>query len=164
MEPEANQEQVKKKSTTWVWGILLLIILVIAAGAFYLFSPSGKSVKNETTQNVEQKAKENSSVQVSPKAEDASAVKSITISGSEFSYSPSTVRVKKGDTVELTFKNTGKFPHDLAVAGLGVITKIIKPGEQDTVKFVADKTGSFEFNCTVGNHTERGMVGTLTVE
>jgi uncharacterized cupredoxin-like copper-binding protein len=32
------------------------------------------------------------------------------------------------------------------------------------VQFVADKTGTFEFYCSVGNHRQMGMVGTLVVQ
>ena len=36
-------------------------------------------------------------------------------------------------------------------------------GEEQTITFVADKTGGFEFYCSVGNHRAMGMVGTLIV-
>ena len=33
-----------------------------------------------------------------------------------------------------------------------------------SVTFIADQEGSFEYYCSVGNHREEGMVGTLIVE
>ena len=82
----------------------------------------------------------------------------------EFKFIPSTITVKKGEKVKLTFKNIGKFPHDYVIADLNVATKRIQPGEQDSVKFTPEKTGEFKFICSVGNHQEQGMTGILTVE
>ena len=42
-------------------------------------------------------------------------------------------------------------------------TKVIKTGETDTVEFIVDKAGTFEFYCSVGEHRNMGMVGALTV-
>jgi plastocyanin len=41
--------------------------------------------------------------------------------------------------------------------------KQIGANAEDSVEFTADKTGSFEFYCSVGNHREMGMKGTLVV-
>jgi len=43
-------------------------------------------------------------------------------------------------------------------------TKQIKAGETETIEFIADKVGSFEYYCSVGQHRQMGMVGTLVVE
>ena len=92
-----------------------------------------------------------------------STVKSFTVSGKNFSFSPSTMSVKKGDTVKIIFKNTSGF-HDLRIDEFNVATKQIEAGKEDTVQFVADKTGTFEYYCSVGNHRAMGMKGTLTVQ
>ena len=72
------------------------------------------------------------------------------------------MNVKKGDTVKITFKNTGGM-HDLKIDGYTVGTKIIQGGAQETFQFVADKAGTFEYYCSVGTHRQMGMKGTLTV-
>lgn len=98
-----------------------------------------------------------------PKAEDADKnVKSFTVSGGNFSFTPSTMTVKKGDTVRITFKNDEGF-HDLKIDEFKIATKQIAAGAEETVEFVADKAGSFEYYCSVGKHRQMGMVGTLTV-
>jgi plastocyanin len=47
---------------------------------------------------------------------------------------------------------------------LNIRTKRIAGGESDSVTFTADKTGAFEYYCSVGNHREMGMKGRLIVE
>lgn len=47
---------------------------------------------------------------------------------------------------------------------LGINTAILQAGQQETVQFVADKTGTFEYYCSVGNHRQMGMRGNLIVE
>ncbi len=91
------------------------------------------------------------------------AVKEFTVSGQNHSFSPSTITVKKGDTVKITFKNVGGF-HDLVIDELNVATKQISTGQEETVQFVADKVGTFEFYCSVGSHRAMGMKGSFIVQ
>jgi plastocyanin len=86
-----------------------------------------------------------------------------TVNGSNFKFDPQEIIVKKGDTVKVTFKNTGGM-HDFVIDEFNVKTKKLATGEQESVQFVADKTGSFEYYCSVGQHRTMGMWGTLKVE
>ncbi len=90
-------------------------------------------------------------------------VKSFTVTGSNFKFDPSTITVNRGDTVKITFKNTDGF-HDFKIDEFNVATAQIKGGASETVTFVADKTGSFEYYCSVGQHRAMGMKGTLIVK
>ena len=90
-------------------------------------------------------------------------VKSFTIKGSNFKFEPSTITVNKGDTVKVTFENVGGF-HDWVLEEFNVRTKQIGNGTTETVQFVADRTGSFEYYCSVGSHRQMGMKGTLIVK
>lgn len=92
----------------------------------------------------------------------SSAVKAFTIAAANYSFTPGAISVKKGDTVKITLKNTGGF-HDLVIDEFGTGTKRLNNGQEETVIFVADKTGTFEFYCSVGSHRQMGMKGTLTV-
>ena len=90
-------------------------------------------------------------------------VKEFTVMGQNYSFAPSTITVKKGDTVKIIFKNTGGF-HDFKIDEFNAATKRINGGQEDTITFVADKAGSFEYYCSVGSHRQMGMKGTLTVQ
>lgn len=90
--------------------------------------------------------------------------KEIVVSGNEFAFEPSTLILKKGDAVKITFKNTGEYPHNFSIADLGVVTETVKPGEQSSVVFTPNGVGKFRYTCTVGSHAEKGMIGTVTVQ
>jgi plastocyanin len=95
--------------------------------------------------------------------EESGQVKEITVTGSAFKFDPSTITVKKGDKVKITFKNSGG-THDFVIDELNVKTPIIQGGAEAVVEFTADQEGSFEYYCSVGNHRAMGMKGTLVVE
>src|SRR3989344_3835670 len=96
-------------------------------------------------------------------AETAPNEKTFTVSGSNFSFSLGTITVDKGDRVTIVFKNAGG-THYLRIDEFDVTTPKIGDGEEASVTFVADKTGSFEYYCSVGTHRQMGMKGTLTVK
>ncbi len=89
--------------------------------------------------------------------------KKITVTGSNFKFDPSEIRVKKGDIVTINFQNSGG-NHDFVIDEFNVKTKVIAGGESDSVTFTADKVGTFEYYCSVGNHRAMGMKGNLIVE
>ena len=91
------------------------------------------------------------------------AVREFTVTGRAFSFTPSTMTVNKGERVRITFNNAAG-THDLVVDGYNVRTKILQGGESETIEFVADEAGTFEYYCSVGTHRQQGMKGTLTVE
>jgi cytochrome c oxidase subunit 2 len=91
------------------------------------------------------------------------AVKEFTITGQNFSFAPAVITVKKGDKVKITFKNAEGF-HDFKIDEFNVATKQIQGGGEDTVEFTADKTGTFEYYCSVGKHRQMGMKGQLIVQ
>lgn len=91
------------------------------------------------------------------------SLKVFIITGQSFSFAPSTMTVKKGDRVKIIFKNAGGF-HDLLIDELGVQTDRINTGGEHSVEFIANKTGSFAYYCSVGNHRSLGMQGTIVVE
>ncbi|MEK7103384.1 MAG: cupredoxin domain-containing protein [Patescibacteria group bacterium] len=93
----------------------------------------------------------------------ASSVKTFNITGGNFSFSPNVMKVKKGDTVRVNFTNEEGM-HDWKLDEFNAKTPIISAGKTATVEFIASKSGSFEFYCSVNAHRKMGMKGTLTVE
>lgn len=93
----------------------------------------------------------------------ASEIKSFEVSGKPFEFDPKEIRVKQGDTVKITFNNTQGF-HNWTLDQYNVQTKQIQAGQSDSIQFVADRAGTFEYYCSVGNHRAMGMVGKLVVE
>lgn len=73
------------------------------------------------------------------------------------------IRVKEGETVLIHFKSTQGF-HDWAVDEFEAATDQVQKDGETSVTFLADKKGTFEYYCSVGDHRERGMKGVLIVE
>jgi plastocyanin len=137
--------------------ITILIIIIVAAGIWYLTRPA--------TDSVELGEPPISVVSPNPSAapEEPSRTKSFTVTGSNFKFDPAELRVQEGDSVEITFVNAGGM-HDFVLDAFNARTEVIQAGEQQTIRFTADKKGSFEYYCSVGSHRQMGMVGTLIVE
>lgn len=88
---------------------------------------------------------------------------SVTLEAKSFSFSQKEIRVKKGNKVKITLVNKDGF-HDWTVDEFNAKTKQIPVGQTDSIEFIADKTGTFEYYCSVGQHRANGMVGKLIVE
>lgn len=140
---------------------IIIIVLVLIAGALF-FILNSKKLEAPTLQDDNL----GSASEETPDKSDNSgtvAVKEFTISGQNFSFSPSTIKVKKGDRVKITFKNTQGF-HNFIIDEFGVATQQTQSPDTEVLEFTADKVGSFEYYCSVGTHRSMGMVGTLKVE
>lgn len=88
---------------------------------------------------------------------------SFDVAGYSFGYTMEEIRVKEGDTVTINFTSDSGY-HDWVVDEFDAATEKVMPGTPTSVTFVADKAGTYEFYCSVGNHRAQGMVGTLIVE
>lgn len=142
------------------WVVVGIIVLTAAVIGGVVVNSKLKSQKSKVeTQNLQLQEPV-----VSPTPEAVSGkVVEVTVEGSNYKFSPTTIEAKKGDTVKLTFKSAGGI-HDLTLDEFGVQTSQLGEGEEEEVEFVADKTGTFEYYCSVGNHRKMGMVGKLVVE
>ena len=90
-------------------------------------------------------------------------VKAFVVTGQNFSFSLSEIRVKKGDKVKINIINEGGF-HDWVLDEFNARTPRISDGETAEVEFTADRAGTFEYYCSVGEHRAMGMKGNLIVE
>lgn len=89
-------------------------------------------------------------------------IREITAEGGKFYFKPATLTARKGETVRLTFKNVDGM-HDWNIDEFKAATKVIQAGQEETIEFVANKAGTFEYYCSVGNHRAMGMKGTFTI-
>ena len=85
------------------------------------------------------------------------------VHGSMFKYDVKEIRVRKGDVVKVVFTNDEGF-HDWVLDEFNVRTERIAVGKSAELTFTADKIGTFEYYCSVGDNRSRGMKGTLIVE
>lgn len=95
-------------------------------------------------------------------AEAAAQDRTIQVSGEDFSFTPSTIEVDEGETITFEFTNDGTVVHNFG--GEFGRTDTIAAGETDTVTATFDSPGDQAFWCSVGNHRDMGMEGTITVQ
>lgn len=143
------------------------ILLLIGAGTWFLIrgnpvtspqpSPETSIQQSTTSPTIMDNTKPATS---SPSTQ--TDVKEFTVVASNFKLAPNQISVKQGDKVKITLKNTAG-SHNLFVDKYNIQTKVIGAGEEDSIEFTAEKNGTFDFWCTVGNHKAMGMVGKLVV-
>ncbi|MFA5797021.1 MAG: cupredoxin domain-containing protein [Candidatus Woesearchaeota archaeon] len=78
-------------------------------------------------------------------------------------FNPSTITVKKGETIKLEISATSE-THSLTIQGYNVNSDTVSPGHDASVTFTADKVGTFEFFCsTYCGEGHNSMTGKLVV-
>ena len=90
-------------------------------------------------------------------------VKEFNMTAKKWDFNPNTITVNKGDTVKLHIESID-VTHGFGLSEFG-INKQLEPGKTIDVEFVADKTGTFTFRCTVicgSGHS--GMNGQLIIK
>ena len=91
---------------------------------------------------------------------------SVRVSAKEYSFDPSTIVVEGAGTLRLTLANNGSLAHNIKVEKDGRVlggTPAFPAGETRSAT-VRLGSGAYEFVCTVGDHAELGMKGTLKVD
>lgn len=140
------------KNTWVILGVLALV--VVGIGAFFFSSQN----KGQTSlENTASPLPAGSTVVLTPARE-------IVIEVKEFAFAPAKLTATKGERIKVTLKNTGTMQHDFVIDELGVSTKVIPGGAEDSVEFTVQDAGIYTFYCSVGNHRAQGMVGTLEVK
>lgn len=144
------------------FGITLLLAVLLVAGC-NIFSPQQAEVAAPDTKVKE--VVEDVKVVEEEIAEDVDAPADVIfdISGRNYAFSEIELRAKKGDKVKVIFTSADGF-HNWTVDEFNAATEQVQTGGRTEVTFIADKAGTFEYYCSVGNHRELGMVGNLIVE
>lgn len=142
------------------WYLLILPLILIGAGC-NTTSTTTLEVPAPGFEDVDEMIVEDGDKTIDEEASGEAV--SFNISGSNFAFSKTEMRVKKGDTVTVNFDSESGF-HNWTVDAYDAATTQVNTGGSTSVTFVADQTGTFEYYCGVGNHRAQGMVGTLIVE
>lgn len=150
--------------------IIGLVVVIIVAILGFVFVSQNKSSEPTTemqpTVSSQPQASDSATMEDDKMASPSGMMDNVhefMVEASNFKFLPTEIKVKKGDKVKITFKNTGG-THDFVIDEFNVESKRINGGSQDIIEFTADKAGTFEFYCNVGNHRSMGMKGNLIVE
>ncbi|PIV62612.1 hypothetical protein COZ39_02060 [Candidatus Roizmanbacteria bacterium CG_4_10_14_3_um_filter_33_21] len=90
-------------------------------------------------------------------------IKTVEVESGSYYYKPNAITVKKDERVKIVMHSVSMM-HDFNIDELNVKIPIVKNGDTSTVEFIADKVGTFEYYCSVGQHRQMGQVGKLIVE
>ncbi len=99
----------------------------------------------------------------------ASADQTIPVTETEFAFDPSTINVRAGEVVHFDVNNAGRFGHTMHIEGNGLVADStpggasLDPGQSTTFDVTFPAPGTYPFWCTLPNHRERGMEGTIVV-
>jgi len=86
----------------------------------------------------------------------------VVLSARSFAFEPGIVRVNRGDTVVVRLEATDVV-HGLYLDGYG-LSAVAEPGRPAEITFVADRTGTFRFRCSVScGNLHPFMIGKLVV-
>jgi uncharacterized cupredoxin-like copper-binding protein len=102
-----------------------------------------------------------------PSASAALHPEQVTLTGTDdFRMDPSTITVKAGQPLQVTFRNDGEILYDFtAEQGLTKPVTILEQGGQSgTATLTYAKPGTYKFLCSQPGHDQLGMHGTITVE
>lgn len=146
--------------------VAVVVVLALAAGGYKLYNHNKRLAAEQQAAMQSTAPTMSMAPEASPASDSGTMVgnvKQFTVTGSSYKFDPATMTVNKGDKVQITFKNSGGM-HDFVIDELSVKTKVISSGAQEVITFTADKAGSFEYYCSVGNHRAMGMKGTLIVK
>lgn len=134
-----------KHKTHALFGVAAVSLLLLGAGC------SGGT--NETTP----------AGATAPAAVSTRPTKTFTITAQKFAFDPSTIEVNEGDEVVLNISSVD-VTHGFSLSDFSV-SEALTPGKTTTVRFVADKKGTFSFVCSVICGEGHGtMKGTLIVK
>ena len=98
----------------------------------------------------------------SQKSEAAMTPRVITITASNWAFSPSSITVKKGEKVTLKLVGESGI-HGLAIPGLG-ISQRIEVGQTVSITLPTDTAGSQSFFCNIPcGSGHKSMMGTITI-
>lgn len=152
-----------------IFGGIIVFLLLLGGGAFLLSNNAGKN--DQARQAMDQQNTPSQVTEVPTTTPTGGTVEgamsdgeetTIQVEGGGFYFKPNEIRVKKGERVKIVFTNAGGV-HNFVIDEFNVASDKISSG-QTTVEFTPDKTGTFEFYCSVGNHRQMGMKGNLIVE
>ncbi len=167
---EITPIETEKKSNNMMYVGIAAVVLVLLGGIFLMNRKSSTEEASESM-GTDQMA-ESTLNTMTPAVEGASSsarvvtdngITTVTMEAGSFYYKPNEVKVKKGDKVKIVM-NSVDMLHNFNIDELNVHLPMTKSGETNTVEFTADKVGTFQYYCSVGQHRQHGQVGNLIVE
>jgi|SRR3989344_8004358 len=141
---------------------IFLIILILFSTSLIACSPKDDNISGNVV------VKDNQPVIGSNDVEEMIIMKTFALSGENFKFlmngqeNPDLI-VNEGDKVRIDF-TSGQGFHDFVVDEFNAATDNVSDGGSTSIEFTANKKGTFEYYCSVGEHRQRGMKGKFIVQ
>lgn len=158
-----NQVPESKKNSSGIIVGVVIVVVLLAGGYFLFFNKSSHPSNPSQQQTLNEQTTTAPTVAPTTGEETKGSVKEFTFEASNFKFNLKEIKVNKGDTVKIHLVNKGGF-HDWVLDEFNAKTDTIQGDQTADIEFVADKVGTFEYYCSVGNHRQMGMKGNLIVE
>lgn len=136
--------------------VIIIVVMLVLVGGYFVWQRSYQTSTQVATPTPTTPEQITTST--------VSTAREFIILGTEYGFNPSSIKVKSGEQVKITFKNSGRAPHNLVIEGLGIGTKTIGESGTDTVEFTAPASGTYPIFCSIPGHRADGMKGQLIVE
>jgi plastocyanin len=169
------EENTKSSSNGKMPAIIVAVVVVVALIAIFGFMNHSKSQTQSSaaapasqdamTANTQPTSSDVMGASAAPSASGSATsadAQTIDVEAGSFYFKPSTITVKKGQKVTINLHAVSMM-HDFNIDELNVHAPLTHNGESNTVEFTADKVGTFQYYCSVGQHRKLGQVGTITV-
>ena len=137
---------------TLMAGLAILVAIVILGGGYLLLKGNNSSTSNQTTQmemTPEQNQTSTPAATTAPTAKDQVDI-------ANFAFSPATITVKVGDSVNWTNKDS--IGHSATADDSSWDTGVLGQGESKSITFA--KAGTYKYHCSV----HPNMHGTVVVQ
>jgi uncharacterized cupredoxin-like copper-binding protein len=98
-------------------------------------------------------------------------------------FTPSTINVKRGETIKFAVRNAGQVKHEMVIGSLAELKEhaammrkmpemehaepnqvTLDPGKTGELVWQFSKAGEFQYGCLIPGHFEAGMIGKITVK
>jgi plastocyanin len=139
---------------------IFLFILILFSIFFIACSSNNDNISGNVV--------ENNQPVIGDDVDEMIVTKTFTLSGENFKFlmdgqeNPNLI-VNEGDKIIIEF-TSGQGFHNFVIDELNARTEIVKDSGSTSIEFIADKKGTFEYYCSVGEHRQMGMKGTFIVQ
>ncbi|MEK6812795.1 MAG: cupredoxin domain-containing protein [Nanoarchaeota archaeon] len=146
-----------------IFGVIIML-LVFVGGCAILQQQKEPPASYQQTGNEQQIISERSmgdgEIRESKEEQQQEAVEEIAITASSWKFEPSTIKVKQGTKVKLSITSID-VNHGFSLRAYNIKVRL-QPGKTETIDFIADQKGTFEFFCSVycgiGHPNMQGML------
>ncbi|MCR8644340.1 cupredoxin domain-containing protein [Paenibacillus sp. N1-5-1-14] len=160
---EVGAYRLKLKSTLLSKPISMFLVIAVSL-AFALQMPTARGnseLKAEQSQNHSGHSQHQGD---SSQLTDSNVpnVPELIVKAQEFSFTPSTINMKKNEKIKITLDNTGAVEHDFEIIGTNIHIHAA-PGKKNSLIVSFDQTGYYQVVCTLPGHEEAGMSAFIQV-